>query len=53
LRAQIYIFNLWGVYQSSGSLFGIWYCLRRKQEPFAPGFAFLCSNGGSINYAMP
>ena len=26
---------------------------RRKQEPFAPGFAFLCSNGGSINYAMP
>ena len=20
--------------------------------PFAPGFAFLCSNGGSMNYAM-
>ncbi len=33
--------------RSSGSLFGIVYCLHKKASHCAV-FAFLCSNGGSI-----
>ena len=34
---------------SSGNLFGI---VCAESEPFAPGFAFLCSNGGSASIKL-